>query len=107
MPEIEEVVASEAKAAEEAVVAEAKEVVAEVVSAVKAAKIEITAEEKLILRDIEIGFLKANMEIQRLQKQVEAAQKNFPAYIDQLTKKYAVSTEEYTFDGVALVFNKK
>lgn len=71
------------------------------------AEIEITTEEKLAIREIENQYLKAQMEISRLSQQASLLQKQFPAMIDQLTKKYVVSPAEYLFDSARLIFTRK
>lgn len=70
-------------------------------------RIEITAEEKLAVRELENEFLKASMEINRLQQIVQNAQRQFPALIESFTKKYAVDIKKYDFNAIELVFKRK
>ena len=99
---------------EETVVAEVEKVVEEVKSAVetkveevvKAAKVDITAEEKLFLREAELEYLKATMEIQRLNKITEEKSKAYQAYVENLLSKYRLSKAEYAFDAVVNAFKK-
>ena len=99
---------------EETVVAEVEKVVEEVKSAVetkveevvKAAKVDITAEEKLFLREAELEYLKAQMEIQRLSKLAEAKSKSYTDYIESLFVKYSLTKAEYVFDGAVNAFKK-
>ena len=95
----------------EGVIADAKEVESAVETAVaevkaEVSRIEISVEEKLNIRNIENDFLKQTMEIQRLQASTAQLQKQFPAYIDSLVKKYSVDTKLFNFDAVTLGFNK-
>jgi hypothetical protein len=106
-------VEGEAKSVAEAVVAEAAKVegevkaeVAKVEAVVKAALVQITADEKLFLREAELEFLKAQMEIQRLTKLAEEKSKAYTAYIENLYKTYAITKVEYVFDGAVNVFKK-
>jgi hypothetical protein len=94
-------VAEEAKAE---VVKVAEEVKAVVVPEVKKAIVAITAEEKLILAEAEVEFLKATMEIQRLSKITEAKGKEYQAAVDAMLVKYGLSKLDYLFDGIRKVF---
>jgi type IV secretory pathway VirB4 component len=94
-------------AVEAEVVKVAEEVKAEVVKAVERFTQEITAEEKLVIREIENEYLKAQMEIQRLSQITQGAQKKFTDTVDSLVKKYAVSPAEWLFDNISLQFKKK
>ena len=99
---------------EETVVAEVEKVAegvgaaveAKVEEVVKAAKVDITAEEKLFLREAELEYLKATMEIQRLTKITEDKSKSYQAYIENLLTKYGISKTEYVFDAVVNAFKK-
>ena len=95
----------------EGVIADVKAVEATVENTVAEAKaeitrIEISVEEKLNIRNIENDFLKQTMEIQRLQASSAQLQKQFPAYIESLVKKYSVDVKKFNFDAVTLGFNK-
>jgi hypothetical protein len=96
-----------AKVAEEAkaeVVKVAEEVKAVVVPEAKKATVAITAEEKLILAEAEVEFLKATMEIQRLSAITAAKGKEYQAAVDGFLKKYGLDKAEYIFDGIRKVF---
>ena len=103
-------VSTEIKAAETEIVEVAKEVVAEVKEVV--AKVEeklrqeITDAEKVIVTRMENEYLKATLELQRLQTQVSTIQKNYPAYIESLAKKYGIEIKDFTFDAIELLFKK-
>src|ERR1700690_488698 len=99
-PKVIEGVIADAKAVESAVETAVAEGKAEV------SRIEISVEEKLNIRNIENDFLKQTMEIKRLQASTAQLQKQFPAYIDSLVKKYSVDTKLFNFDAVTLGFNK-
>jgi len=71
------------------------------------AVIELTAEEKFKIRDLETSFLKAQIEIERLQKTQKEVQDKFIPTINELTAKYGVSTADYQFDAVSLTFRKR
>jgi len=94
-------VAEEAKAE---VVKVAEEVKAVVVPEVKKAIVAITAEEKLILAEAEVEFLKATMEIQRLSAITAAKGKEYQAAVDAMLVKYGLSKLDYLFDGIRKVF---
>jgi uncharacterized protein YqfB (UPF0267 family) len=104
-------VAAEAKAE---VVKVAEEVKAEAEKAVTAVKAEaektvteISAEEKLALSQLENQFLKAQMEMTRLQNVIQDIQKRFPAQVDSLVKKYMLNPVEWIFDSGRLAFVRK
>lgn len=110
---IETVIEGEVKAVEtkaenvaEAVVAEAKKIEGEVVAAIKAAVVQIKTEEKLFLREAELEFLKANMEIQRIQKIAEGKSKEYQTFVENLFKTYVLDKAEYVFDGSVNAFKK-
>ena len=90
----------------EAVVAEVKAEVVKVEEAVKAKIVNIKAEEKLVLADLELEFLKAQTEIQRLSKIAEEKSKAYQAYIEGLYTTYGVTKAEYVFDGATNAFKK-
>ena len=86
---VEATVEGEVKTVAEVVVAEAQKVEGEVSAEVKkveekvkAALVDIKAEEKLFLREAELEFLKAQMEIQRLQKLADAKSKAYTEYVE-------------------------
>ena len=68
---------------------------------------ELTADEKLAIREIENGYLKTQMEINRLSQITQKAQKDFTDKVEFLTKKYAVDPATWIFDNVELIFRKK
>ena len=89
------------------VVAEAKAVEVAVEKAVEKVLQELSTEEQLFIRNVENEYLKASMELQRLQQVTQNCQKQFQAKVEELTKKYALSPLEWVFDTVALSFKKK
>ena len=110
---IETVIEGEVKAVETkvetvaaAVVADAKAVETKVEEVVKAALVNIVADEKLFLREAELEYLKAQMEIQRLSKVAEEKSKSYTDYIKSLFVKYGLTTVEYVFDGAINAFKK-
>ena len=86
---------------------EAQKIEAAVVKFAEGARIEISTEEKLFGAKLENEFLRANMEIQRLTKIVENAQKQFPQFIEGLVKKYAINPATHQFHNIEQVFVKK
>jgi hypothetical protein len=84
----------------------AANVVAEPVVAVKKDVITLEGEEKFIARDLEVEYLKATMEIQRLQKITEEKAKAFQNHVDSLFVKYGVDKAEYIFDATKLLITK-
>ena len=103
MSELQAVEAEVAKVAEEAK-AEVVKIVEEVKPAAKKALVAITADEKLILAETEVEYLKATMEIQRLTKITEAKGKEYQTAVDGYLKKYLLDKSEYIFDGVKKAF---
>lgn len=101
---------SEVETVVQAVEAEVKKVEAavkgEVVKAEKTAVVQIKAEEKLVLADAELEYLKATSEIQRLTKITEAKSKEYQAYVENLFKVYALDKVDYLFDGASRLFKK-
>ena len=110
---VEATVEGEVKTVAESVVAEAQKVEGEVVAEVKkveekvkAALVDIKAEEKLFLSDAELEFLKAQLEIQRLQKIADAKSKAYTEYVENLFKTYVLDKASYVFDGAVRNFKK-
>lgn len=99
-------VETEVKTVAEAVVADVKAEVAKVEKVEKAAVVNIKAEEQLVLRNAELEFLKAQMEIQRLSKITEAKSKEYTTYVEGLFKTYVLDRAEYVFDGAINAFKK-
>ena len=89
-----------------AVEGEVKKIEGEVVAEVKAAFVQIVAEEKLVLREIELEYLKGQMEIQRLAKMTEAKSKAYTDFIEGLYTKYGLNKAEYLFDAAVNQFKK-
>src|SRR5271157_896634 len=85
------------------VVKVAEEVKAEVMKVTQ----ELSAEEKLAIREIENGYLKAQIEINRLSQITQKAQKDFENTVKSLTAKYVIDPAEWLFDNVELIFRKK
>jgi flavin-dependent dehydrogenase len=99
------------KAAEKAVSGAVKTIEGSLAAEVKAIEaeikaIEISTEEKLNLRNLENDFLKNTLEMQRLQGLLSTTQKQFPAYIQSLAKKYSVDEKLFQFDAIKQVFSK-
>ncbi len=92
----------ELKAVENAVEGEVKKIE----EAVKAAIVSLTGDEKFALRDIELEYLKTQMEIQRLTKVAEPKAKQYQEVVEGLMQKYALSKAEYVFDAAKLAFTK-
>jgi transcription termination factor NusB len=86
------------------VVAEVKKVVAEAEKVEKAAVVKITADEKLILADAELEYLKATQQIQQLQKTTEAKAKEYQENVEKFLVKYNLSKLDYIFNGVTRSF---
>jgi hypothetical protein len=93
-------VVAEVKTVAEAVVEEVKAVEAKA----KAELVQLSADEKLFLREAELEYLKATMEIQRIQKITEAKTKQYQEFVENLFKKYVLDKSEYVFDGAVNVF---
>jgi hypothetical protein len=68
---------------------------------------DISTEEKLAIREIEVNYLKAQAEIQRLSQITQNAQKVFTDKVQELTKKYEIDQSKWVFDNVKLAFLKK
>jgi uncharacterized protein YeeX (DUF496 family) len=84
--------------------AEVEKAVEAVKPEVKKALVAISADEKLILAEAEVEYLKATMEIQRLTKITEAKAKEYQTAVDGFLTKYGLSKAEYLFDGVKKAF---
>jgi hypothetical protein len=98
-----EVVAAAEKVAEE-VKTVAEKVAEEVKPVEKAAVVKITAEEKLILADAELEYLKASQQIQQLQKVTETKRDEYQKSVEGFLQKYLISKADYVFDGVKREF---
>ncbi len=101
-----EVKAEAVKVAEE-VKAEVVKVAEKVSTEAKKTTQELTAEEKLAIREIENGYLKAQIEINRLTQITQKAQKDFESTVKALTTKYVIDPADWLFDNVALIFKRK
>jgi hypothetical protein len=106
-------VVSEVKAVEtkvetiaDAVVADVKAEVSKVEPTVKAAVVKIKAEESLVLREAELEYLKAQVQIKDLTKITEEKAKSYQTYIESLFKTYVLDKAEYVFDGTINAFKK-
>lgn len=97
----------EVKSVVKAVEEKVEEVVGNVVHTAEKSVVTITAEEKLVIRELENKFLKTQMEITRLQNVAQEVQKNFPAAIEQLKKKYVIDPANFIFDVATLEFRRK
>lgn len=104
-------VVTEAKAVETAVVAEAEKVVAEVKKVVARARVDIETDEKLVLRDAETEFLRVQVQIRDLNAQIttlshqaEASSKKYGDKIEQLVTKYAIDKTTMMFDNIENAF---
>ena len=91
---------------ETAVEGEAKQIEGEVVAEAKAALVQIAAEEKLVLRETELEFLKVQMELQRLSKLAEEKSKSYTAFVEGLYTRYGLNKAEYLFDAAVNQFKK-
>ncbi len=85
----------------------AEEVKAEVKRVAQKLTQELTAEEKLSIRDIEVPYLKAQMEINRLAQTTQKAQEDFTRLVKGLAQKYVLNEAEWLFDNVGMLFKKK
>jgi hypothetical protein len=70
----------------------------------KRTKQPLTAEEKLVLREIENEYLKAQIQITTLSNTTQNAQKKFTTTVEGFGKKYDIIPAEMQFDNVALEF---
>jgi hypothetical protein len=104
--EVKEVVSEVKAKVEKAVTAMIPEVVKGEAPAKKLVQ-ELTAEEKLVIRDIELEYLKAQMQINQLSQTTQSAQKKFTSMIEDLSKKYLINPAEMMFDNVELKFVAK
>jgi hypothetical protein len=84
-----------------------KAIEAKVVKFAEGARVEISVEEKFFVTKMENEFLKSQLEIQRLTKIVENTQKQYVAFLEGLTKKYAINPLTHMFNNIELVFTKK
>jgi hypothetical protein len=70
----------------------------------KRTKQELTAEEREPLHKAETAFLKAQIQINALQVQTAAAQKDFTAHVEALGKKYEIDPKSMQFDNANYMF---
>src|ERR1700691_1611374 len=70
----------------------------------KCTKQPLTAEEKLVLREIENEYLKAQIQITTLSNTTQNAQKKFTATVEAFGKKYEMVPTQMQFDNVAFEF---
>src|ERR1700690_855856 len=75
-----------------------------VVEVPKRTKQELTAEEREPLHKFETAFLKAQIQINALQVQTAAAQKDFTAHVEALGKKYEIDPKSMQFDNANYMF---
>lgn len=101
----------EAKKLEGEAVEEVKKVETAVVEEVKRVRVNIETEEKLALREIEAEYLRAQLSIRDLQNQLkdaaqksDAAAKQYTEKIEVLVKKYTIDKAEYFFDSLENAF---
>lgn len=85
---------------------ETKEVTTKLEEKAKAITVEIGTDEKLYLREAELEYLKAQMQIQSFQKIIDTKTTEYRAYVDGLMKKYGLSKAEYVLDGAVNIFRK-
>jgi len=81
-----------------------EEVKAAVVPEAKKAIVNLTAEEKLVLAEAEVEYLKATQEITRLSKITEEKAKLYQTSVDGFLRKYLLDKSEYIFDGIKKAF---
>ena len=96
---------------EAAVEGEVKKVEAAVAAVEQRIRVEIAAEEKLVLRDAETEFLRAQVTMRDLQAQIkeasgkaEVATKKYSEQIETLVKKYTIDKATMIFDNIENVF---
>lgn len=112
--EVKEVAAAvegEAKKIEEALVIETKAAGAEVGKVAGRLRVDITADEKLLLRDAETEFLRAQVNIRDIQTKLkeetgkaEAATKKYSSKLEELVVKYGIDKAGYVFDNLENTF---
>lgn len=69
-------------------------------------KLDIAVEsaERLVLRDLEVAFLRLQNDANNINKALEDTQKKFTAEVEALAKKYAVNPATHTWDLIKQVF---
>lgn len=91
----------------EAVETKVEETVAKVEQVAKKTVQEITTEEKLVLRELELNFLKVQTQIKDLSSNAEQMSRTYTAKIEELVKKYVIDKAEFTFDAISNTFKRK
>jgi len=81
--------------------------IAEAVKETAKARIEVTDAEKLGLVRLENEFLKAQMEMRRLQDLIKNVQEVYPKQVEQLQKKYSIDPATHVYDAIQGAFVKK
>lgn len=92
----------DAKKFETAAIAAVKTDVAKVKEIVQ----ELSGEEKLVLREIEVIFLKAQADFNKSAQTIKEAQQKYNAILDAICKKYVIIPSEWAWDNVQLLFKK-
>ncbi len=64
-----------------------------------------TAEEKLVLKETELEYLKLQMQIKDLQTKAEALSSKYKTTVDGYFEKYAIDKTKYIFDGLKSGFS--
>ena len=99
-----ETIVEEVKAEAIKVVEEVKAEVAKIEPEVKKAIVTLTADEKLVLAEAELEYLKSTQEIQRLSKITETKVKEYNSALENFLVKYGLNKAEYVFDNVKRAF---
>jgi uncharacterized protein YpuA (DUF1002 family) len=97
---IEADIIEEAKKVETAV----EDAVKPLASEAKKLVIELTAEEKLAVRDVEVGYLRMVSDATRIQQEMEKAKQRYQQLLAQYTVKYAIDPAEHAWSELTADF---
>jgi len=96
---------SDAKKVEGVVAADVSAAVKEVVGKIVKTEIAITTEERLVIRELETGFLRLQLDLQNIQRRIEDTTKKYDNTVAALAKKYECEAT-HIFDLASAMFKK-
>lgn len=81
--------------------------IAEVEGEVKKVTQELSAEEKLIFRELETTYLKAQLDLTKATEILKESQKKYTEELDAAFKRHVINPAEHMWDAVKLMFVKR
>lgn len=99
-----EKVETEVKDVVTAVESKADAVVVDVKKFATASRVELVAEDKLVIRDLEVEYLRAQAEITRLEKVMKNVESRFVPVVQSFVSKYLINPATHQFNNLELAF---